>query len=164
MKIGVLSDTHLLSCDSRLERIVADYFPDIDVILHAGDLVSESVLEAFDGKDLIAVCGNMDPPSLRQVLPGKRIIEIDNHRIGLIHGWGSPLGIEKRVLAEFEQIDCLVFGHTHAAQAGEMDGVYVFNPGSPTERRYARNTTIGILDIGETIKGTIVPVLFDGEG
>lgn len=161
MKIGVLSDTHLLFRDSRLERIVADYFCDVDVILHAGDIVSEAVLEAFDGKDVIAVCGNMDPPSLRQTLPSKRIVEVGDHRIGLIHGWGSPVGIEKRVLAEFEQIDCLVFGHTHEAQAGEMDGVYLFNSGSPTERRYARSTTIGILETGETIEGTIIPVEFD---
>lgn len=156
MKLGIISDTHLNAGDEWLEGLVARYFHDVDAVLHAGDIVDGSVLDAFGGRDVIAVCGNMDPLSLRKTLPAKLIMEINGHRLGLIHGWGSPWGIEERILREFEGVDCIVFGHTHAAQVEYRGDVLFFNPGSPTDKRFASETSIGILDIGTTIEGTIV--------
>lgn len=161
MKLGVLSDTHLQTYDKRLERIIAEYFKDVDTILHAGDIVDESVLEVFKEKEIIAVCGNMDSPYLKKSMPTKRVIDVAGRRIGLIHGWGNPEGIEKRVAAEFgDGADCVVFGHTHVPQARVIDGVFFFNPGSLTDRRFTEKNTIGILEIGEKIGGTILPVDF----
>ncbi len=75
MKIGVISDTHLTSCDDRLTRLLKDHFRDVDLILHAGDLVDLRVLDAFAGKEVKAVCGNMDLPSVRQSLPKKLVLQ-----------------------------------------------------------------------------------------
>ena len=156
MKIGVISDTHLTSCDSRLTCLLRDYFLDVDLILHAGDLVDISVLDAFIGKDVKAVFGNMDPIAVRKVLPDRLILNIDNYKIGLIHGWGMPFGIEKRLLNEIGRVDCLIYGHTHKAANEVKNGVFFFNPGSATDKRFASCNTIGILEIGEKIKGTII--------
>jgi len=158
MKIGIISDTHLISYSGQLDVIVEEHFANADVILHAGDIVDISILEVFRGKPLYAVCGNMDLPNVREVLPRKLILEIQGHRIGLIHGWGwgNPSDIEDRLLSQFDNIDCLVYGHTHHAVNKIRDSMVIFNPGSPTDRRFAPRNTIGILDIGTTIEGTII--------
>ena len=157
MKIGVISDTHLNCSDRRLEEIVENHLKDVDVILHAGDLVCLDVLSVFKGKDIYAVSGNMDYPEVREVFPGKRIVELGGHRIGLIHGWGAPQGIERKIRAEFDDdISCLVYGHTHRAANEVMDDVLYFNPGSPTDRRFSPFTSVGILEVGEMIRGRII--------
>lgn len=156
MKIGVISDTHLRHCDERLRRIVETHFQDVDMILHAGDLVSVDVLDAFAGRDVKAVCGNMDGGDVRRTLSEKMLFEAAGFRIGLIHGWGMPFGIEKKLRKQFDRIDCLVYGHTHHASIVSRDGILYFNPGSATDRRFAKTNTIGILELGERIDGKII--------
>ncbi|HOO91319.1 MAG TPA: metallophosphoesterase family protein [Syntrophales bacterium] len=156
MKIGVISDTHLNIPEKKLEKIVEDHFHDIDVILHAGDIVKREVLDTFRGKELFAVCGNMDTDSVRNIFPEKRVVEIAGRRIGLIHGWGSPPGLEEKILREFDDVECIVYGHTHRAANEMRNGVLVFNPGSPTDKRFAKHNSVGILDIGKRIVGTII--------
>jgi len=156
MKIGVISDTHLLHCDEILLRIVENHFKDVDIILHAGDLVSLDVLDAFRGKKVMAVCGNMDGAEVRKSLGEKMLIEAEGFRIGLIHGWGMPFGIEKKLRKQFDDIDCLVYGHTHHASINSKDGILYFNPGSATDRRFTKRNTVGILELGEQIVGKII--------
>ena len=156
MKIGVISDTHLNISDDRLQEIVKDHFHDVDLILHAGDIVDLTVLDVFKDKEVYAVSGNMDHDSVREVFPEKRILEIEGWRIGMIHGWGSPSGLEEKILWEFEDVACIVYGHTHRAVNEVRDGVLLFNPGSPTDRRFAKRNSVGILEIGEEIVGTII--------
>ncbi|MEA3486577.1 MAG: metallophosphoesterase family protein [Thermodesulfobacteriota bacterium] len=156
MKIGVISDTHLNVSDDRLEKIVEDYFRDVDLILHAGDIVELDVLNVFKGIDVYAVSGNMDHDSVRELFPEKRILEIEGRRIGLIHGWGSPFGLEEKIMREFENVECIVYGHTHRVMNETRDGVLLFNPGSPTDRRFTRYNSVGILDIGKEVAGRII--------
>jgi uncharacterized protein len=158
MKIGVISDTHLRHYDERLRGIVEEYFRDVEIILHAGDLVALEVLDVFAGKEVKAVCGNMDGDDIRNRLSEKMLIELGGFRIGLIHGWGMPFGLEKKLRKQFDQIDCLVYGHTHHACNRSKDGVLYFNPGSAMDKRFAKKNTIGILDIGDTITGRIIDV------
>ena len=156
MKIGVISDTHLAGYDERLKRILHEHFNDVELILHAGDLVDMRVLDIFEGKDIKAVCGNMDPSSVRELLPDRLIFTLNNYRIGLIHGWGMPFGIENKLLKEIGNVDCLVYGHTHRATNVFRDGVLFFNPGSATDKRFASRNTIGILNIRGRISGEII--------
>jgi putative phosphoesterase len=156
MKIGIISDTHLRFRDEQLERIVEDHFADAEIILHAGDLVCLDILDVFAGKEVYAVSGNMDSEEVVRSLPVKRIIKIRDHRIGLIHGWGDPLGIEDRIRAEFEDVACLVYGHTHRPVNQKKMGTLFFNPGSPTDRRFSPYNSVGILDVNETIHGKII--------
>ncbi len=126
------------------------------MVLHAGDLVDTAVLGAFEGKDIRAVRGNMDRDD---VLPEKLIIEVEGARIGLIHGWGMPFGIEAKLLRQFDRIDCLVYGHTHSAANHVRDGVLCFNPGSPTDRVFAARNTVGILEVNSgSVTGRILEI------
>jgi putative phosphoesterase len=156
VKIGVISDTHLTSCDERLTRLLKDHFRDVDLILHAGDLVDIRVLDSFAGKEVKAVCGNMDLPSVRQSLPKKLVLDLNNYKVGLIHGWGMPFGIESKLLKEVGRLDCLVYGHTHRATNTVKDGILFFNPGSAMDTRFASRNTVGMLEIGEGIRGEII--------
>ena len=57
--IGILSDTHLNSCTDSFRRQVNTVYAECSIILHAGDLPNISILEAFSGKEVHAVHGNM---------------------------------------------------------------------------------------------------------
>jgi hypothetical protein len=158
MKIGVISDTHLNKFPDHLEKRIAKYFKDVDMIFHAGDVVELSVLDFFLDKEVKLVAGNMDSCEIKQISPIKLVIPIEGYKVGLIHGWGSPAGIEDRIIKEFDDIDILVYGHTHNASSFTKNGVLFFNPGSPTDKRFAVVNTIGILEIGEHISHQIITI------
>lgn len=160
IRIGVISDTHIPSVADRLpERVFAE-FRGVDMILHAGDIVAPSVLEALAKlSKVIAVCGNMDRLDICAELPHRTIVEENGCRIGLTHGYGPPEGLLDNVRKEFESdgVDAIVFGHSHHALNEVIDGVLFFNPGTPTDRRFSHDLSIGLLEIGEKgIKGKII--------
>jgi uncharacterized protein len=158
IKIGVISDTHLAKPDERLKNILDDHFQDVSLILHAGDLVDLSVLEIFGNKEVKAVCGNMDYPSVKEKLPEQLILEVRGFKLGLIHGWGAPWGMERKLLARLGKLDCIVYGHTHKVANEIIDDVLFFNPGSAVDKRFATSHTIGILEIDKDIQGRIINI------
>jgi len=156
MKIGVLSDTHVAEPHSGLKKCIELHFKDVDQIFHAGDFTEWKVAEYLSSlKPLVAVSGNMDPSDIRKTFPQQRVIEVLGIRIGLIHGGGPPLGIESRIREQFDEVDVVVYGHTHMPANHRTKAVLYFNPGSPT-RSFAGKGTIGILRIGETVEGEII--------
>lgn len=158
MKIGVISDTHLREPDSKFKKMIEIHFKDVEKIFHAGDFIDWSIAEYLSSlKDLIGVCGNMDPPEIQKAFPRKRIIELKGFRIGLVHGGGPPFGIESRVKDEFEGISAIVYGHTHTPANHWVKNTFFFNPGSPT-RSLWHGATLGILHIGEKIEGEIIKI------
>ncbi|MEW6140175.1 MAG: metallophosphoesterase family protein [Thermodesulfobacteriota bacterium] len=159
MKIGVLSDTHLRTPNAALEHILEVIFADTDMILHAGDIVTRSVLDRLEERGVLAVCGNMDDHEVADSLPPTRIIEAAGKRIGLIHGWGSGEGLAARILARFGEDlpDVIVYGHSHDPFCGMVNGTYMFNPGSASRNRYLNTPTVGLLEIlDDTVTGRIV--------
>jgi putative phosphoesterase len=108
-----------------------------DAILHAGDVVTVPVLDELRalGPPVHAVHGNVDEPALRAVLPEQRVVEVDAVRIGMVHVPGPAAGREERLVRAFPGCDAVVFGHTHLPLIRRHGGVWLLNPGSPTERR-----------------------------
>jgi putative phosphoesterase len=47
----------------------------------------------------------------------------------------------------FPGCDAVVYGHTHLPEVERHDGVWILNPGSPTERRRAPAHTMLVLEI-----------------
>lgn len=156
MRIGVISDTHLLGYDEGLQRIIDEQFRHCEVCLHAGDLVHMNVLDMFGGKEVLAVRGNMDLPSVRRTLPELRVLQVGSFKLALVHGWGAPEGLEDELLKACGAVDCLVYGHTHVPVNHVKGGVLFFNPGSPQDSRRGPHSTVGILDISEAITGEII--------
>jgi len=83
------------------------------------------------------VYGNQDEPALRQTLPLERIVEVEGARIGMVHIPGPAAGRAARLRARFRDCDAIVYGHTHVPEVSRDEGVWILNPGSPTERRRA---------------------------
>lgn len=147
IKIGVISDTHLNSVNNALKELLKGPFSGIDFLIHAGDMTAVSVYEYLKNWNLLAVRGNMDDYDLKDLIPHKRIEIINGKRIGIIHGSGSPYGIEERVEREFEEVlDIIIFGHSHIPAKKEINGVMFFNPGS-----FRDSKTAGFIEIGEKI-------------
>ncbi len=158
MKAGVVSDTHLRGMTHDFQRIYEEYLSDVDMILHAGDIVSVDVVEFLERGPFHGVCGNMDPLEMRAVLPDKLVLNIGKYRVALIHGWGSSEGLEERIRPLFRDVDVIVYGHSHKAVNHMKDGVLFFNPGTATGYSSSGMHSIGILEFGETVSGTIIPI------
>lgn len=162
MKIGVLSDTHIPRRRKALPPQIWENFSQVDLILHAGDIVEEKVLTDLKAiAPVEAVCGNMDIADLFNdfKLPRKKIIMVGNKRIGLVHGDGSSGTTPQRARKAFlqDEVDCIVFGHSHQPFNELIDGVMLFNPGSCTDPRRELYPSCGILHVSETeIKGEII--------
>jgi len=151
MHIGVLADTHVNRLEHLTKKII-DALSTVDLIIHAGDFTDVQVLEELRQLgEVKAVHGNMDSMELKTALPVKEIVEIENKRIGITHGSGSPWPIEERVRKMFEsdRIDVIVYGHSHKSQNKVIDDILFFNPGKATD-------SFGILTIDEEVKGEII--------
>jgi putative phosphoesterase len=119
-----------------------------DLILHAGDFVRVAVLEGLRQLAPVeGVVGNMDEAALRKQLPERRIVEIEDVRIGIVHVPGPATGRAERLAAAFPGCDAVVYGHTHLPEVGRAGDVWIFNPGSPTERRGAPAHSMLMLEI-----------------
>ncbi len=157
MKIGVISDTHLSKPTDALFGLEKGVFKDVSMILHAGDLTRISVLDAFSEKKIVAVCGNMDLQEVAEQLSVREIITVAGKRIGLVHGWGSKKGLEQRIIESFDDVDAIVYGHSHEPANYDRNGILMFNPGSFSGGYFSkRKATVGILTVGKEITGEII--------
>ncbi len=99
--IGLISDTHVPSRAKAIPASVYSAFENVDYIIHAGDLVDFSVLEELEQvAPVLAVCGNMDNPQVREVLPSLNSLKIFDWKIGVTHEPGALYGLGK--MREFE--------------------------------------------------------------
>jgi hypothetical protein len=163
MRIGVLSDTHLKYVTTEFRTLIKDRFLGCEIVVHAGDFTAPSVYlyldKVIEGK-FYAVFGNMDPPELRKQLPEQLVFEVFGIKMGLIHGWGSPHGLEERIRTAFDSdVRCIIYGHSHNGVNHTVDNILFFNPGSPTDNYFAQSLSIGYITIqkGEMI-GEIIPI------
>jgi hypothetical protein len=160
MRIGVISDTHIPRVCPGLPAEVIKAFDGVDLILCAGDLVEIQVLRDLEKiAKTTAVYGNMDEPEVRNALREKEIIKIGGFIIGLVHGHGTAPNITNYVKNQFtEKVDAIVFGHSHMPLNETKNGILFFNPGSPTDRIFAKYNSCGILTVTGKIKGEIIKI------
>jgi uncharacterized protein len=135
--VAVIADTHLPRGARRLPEACLAALRGADLILHAGDLSAASVLDELRalGPSVHAVHGNADEPALRATLPRELVVEAEAARIGMVHIPGPVAGRDERLVRRFPGCDAVVFGHTHLPVVERYRGVWLLNPGSPTERR-----------------------------
>ncbi len=151
--IGIISDTHIPTRQKKLPQGVLSAFSGVDLILHAGDFESLSVADALEEiAPLKAVSGNMCWYEVREKFPQQLIFEFEELTIGVTHGSGGSSGHSSRVIQIFneEKPDIIISGHTHKANAETIDGIFLLNPGSPTDKRFAKKNTVAILQIDKS--------------
>jgi len=147
----VVSDTHLRRGWSRqLPSAALAELERADVILHAGDLVIPEVLDQLGGLAPVhAVLGNNDT-ELVGTLPEEVSLDLEGVRVAMVHDSGPRTGREARLAGRFPDADVVVFGHSHIPwDAAGLDGQWLLNPGSPTERRRQPHKTVATLDLAD---------------
>ena len=162
MKIAAISDTHAprrwKSCPPR----VAGHLRDADLILHAGDVCTAAVLDELAGYAPVhAVLGNNDGPDVAAWgAPETLDLDLAGLRLSMIHDSGPSAGRLGRMRRRFPGAGLVVFGHSHIPLDESADGLRIFNPGSPTDRRRQPHGTIGLLTVagGRLEEARIVPV------
>ncbi len=142
--IAVIGDTHLPRGSRSLPADCLRRLREAELILHTGDHSSVESLEALRalGPPVQAVHGNADEPALRESLPAELLAELDSVRIAMTHVPGPREGREERLRARFHGCDAVLYGHTHVPQVERVGGVWILNPGSPTERRSSPTWTM----------------------
>lgn len=123
--IGLISDTHGL-----LREEVVYYLNNCNLIVHAGDIGKFEVIENLKKiANVEFIRGNCDKD--KNIAKEDKIIEISNIRIYLIHDI-SKVNIDLKK----ENIDIVVYGHSHKSNIYEEDGILYINPGSVGPRRF----------------------------
>ena len=162
----VLADTHIRpDRKRRLPDAVYAELERVDVILHAGDVVTSDLLDELAGfAPVHAVLGNNDA-ALLGAIPETVEIDLAGVPVAMVHETGPTKGRARRVRRRFPGAALVIYGHSHqpADEAG-LDGQRLFNPGSPTERRRAPFPTYGRIDFesGRIVRRTIVQIRTQG--
>jgi putative phosphoesterase len=142
-RIGLISDTHDL-----LRPQVFDVFQGVDLILHAGDVGDDDILDELEAiAPVYAVRGNTDPPDNPR-LPESREVLISGLRVHVSHG--HEVGAKPiTLIAAYPDADVIVYGHTHRELITESDGVLVVNPGAAGARRFDLKPCVAIMTIAK---------------
>ncbi len=160
MKLVAIADTHIKYGFARdnLPAGLIRLLERADMTIHAGDFVTREVFDELSGiSSLEAVYGNMDEPALKNLLPERKVINIDGKKIGIIHE--ASLSLQDmtgaRYMAKEMGADVLVFGHIHKPVIEKTD-VLLICPGSPTSPRLSDPSAVELSIEESGITGRIV--------
>ncbi len=150
MLIGLISDTHIPDRARIIPQNVLDAFKDVDLIIHAGDLTTQSVIDELEEiAPVMAIQGNMDRVAGLD-LPKARTIEVEGVKIGVAHGEVYPRGDTQQLLYLAKQlgVNILISGHSHQPKIEQIEDVLLLNPGSPIVPRLA-DRTVMLLEVND---------------
>lgn len=143
MKIGLISDTH-----GFLDPKVPGLFAGVSHILHAGDIGPDSIIAGLEAiAPVTAVLGNTDgSPSFRLT----EMVTLTGRKF-LVHHIVDPYALKQELQLRVarERPDAVVFGHTHKAFWGTIDGVQYLNPGYAGKPKPGTERSVAILHGGE---------------
>ncbi len=158
----VVADTHLGPSDTKLPPDLVEVLKTADIIVHAGDFTCHDMLNYMQTMGQFrGVQGNMDSKSICAALPERLAFEVNGVQIGVIHGEQGPAGFIDRVSAAMNDLNCqlIICGHLHNSFIETRGNITYFNPGSPTDKRFAKKNSFGIIEIDE--KGNFFPKIMD---
>jgi putative phosphoesterase len=138
VRLLIISDTHVPVRARDLPAQVWDEVGRSDVVIHAGDWIDVSLLDALEAAapQVIGCWGNNDGAELRERLPEVARAELAGVRLAVVHETGARERREQRMDQWYADTDVLVFGHSHVPlDTTTPGGMRLLNPGSPTDRR-----------------------------
>jgi putative phosphoesterase len=178
MRIGLISDTHIPEACEHLPAEVFDAFRGIDLVMHAGDVYVNRVLdELAEIAPVIAALGNgdegLDGHRFR-LDPDERVreahlVEIEGLRIGLVHAIPTPDETSEETFRRAMDrqfggpVDVVVQGHSHVEGVVRYGATLVVNPGSATLPRNLVGVpgTVAILEVagGRVLAAEIIELV-----
>ena len=153
MRIGLISDTHIPTAAQAIPPQVAETFQQVDLILHAGDIYTLSVLDELEKiAPVLAALGDDDSlPMLKdERIKQEHILNLEGHTVWLLHERlsCSMVASQQKQNGETDVPDIVVFGHEHTTCLQRVDNTLYINSGSPTFLHYKRGPgTVGILEL-----------------
>ncbi|HEV2738294.1 MAG TPA: metallophosphoesterase [Candidatus Elarobacter sp.] len=140
--IGVVSDTHFPRFGRALPRALERGLRRAGVarILHLGDMTDLLAVPLFEAiAPFDAVAGNNDGAAIHERFGRRKIVRVEDVRIGMVHGDGRRGTTKSRALESFSEADdhadVILFGHSHRPLVAREGRVLIANPGSPTDKR-----------------------------
>lgn len=154
MKIGAIADTHMFRMAKELPKTLIEGLQGADLILHAGDWTDPDLIYLLQEiAPVDGVAGNNDGFDIIDKFGRKKILDYEGFRIGVIHGDGDRRSTEQNAFDAFaeDQVDMILFGHSHVPLKLKHQGVLLFNPGSPTDKRRQEEFSFGIIEITDRL-------------
>ena len=162
MRIGLLSDTRIPGIAKEVPPQVARAFEGVDLILHAGGIQADYVLDWLEQIAPVKAVGRMQGRQYESAIPfalesgdtrvaEQHILQLEGHTVGMVNSLDLhelnddvfpgfiaarkfPEGKVPRMVESVfgTPIDIVVFGRTLEAMVEEHQGILFVNPGSPT--------------------------------
>ena len=168
MRIGLISDTHIPEACEHLPARVFEVFRGIDLVMHAGDVYVNRVLdELAQIAPVIAALGNgdegLDGHQHRLTADHRvreaHLLKLEGVRIGLVHAIPTPDETSQEVFERAMHrhfggpVDVVVQGHSHIEGVVRFGSTLVVNPGSATLPRNLTNIpgTVAILEVADGV-------------
>jgi putative phosphoesterase len=150
--IGIISDTH-----GRLPQSVLKVFKNTDLIIHAGDIGDQEIIDALEKiAPTRAVRGNMDMGQWARNLRPIDTITIAHQRLVAIHDV-NDLDIH----AHSPIYHVVIYGHSHRPQVEKQQGVLYVNPGSAVQPRFGYPPSVALLEIkGDAIRAQLIDLSY----
>lgn len=142
VRIGLVADTH-----GWLDPAVLERFAGVDLIVHAGDIGDEAILDALRAvAPVLAVRGNIDYGPLTD-LPLATWTDVKGARIASLHIAGPPgrPNADLRRVVDQARPDIVVVGHSHVVGFWRLSGTLVVNPGAAGHHGFHTARTAFIL-------------------
>ena len=147
-KIIVISDTHR-DFDSLYDIVTQNIHADLFIHLGDGEREYSDIRNLFPEKAFLFVKGNNDWDNY----PVFHTFTYCDHKFYLTHGHSFERNSLQSFLsatAELNNCDIALFGHTHIPYYEVINGVHLFNPGSPSRPRGLSSPCYGVITISET--------------
>ena len=139
--VGLIADTH-----GMLRPEVFDAFKGVEMILHAGDVGGDDILDELEAiAPVYAVRGNTDEIDNPR-LPAQRKLKIGGASVLVTHG--HEVGAKPITLMAAYDADIIVYGHTHRELVTYEEGRLCVNPGAAGARRFDLKPCVARLMIG----------------
>ena len=156
--LTVVSDTHSTN-GHRLSGRTLDAVREADTVVHAGDFMRESVLDAFEraASRFLGVAGNNDDAAIRRRLPEARTLTFGGCTFAVTHTRrGGPTALS--LFGRQRGADVVVFGHSHRPTYDPGGDVVLVNPGSHAQPRGNRAAHAEFEPRGDGVDGRLVTV------
>lgn len=134
-KVAILSDTHNI-----LKEEVLNYLVGCDYIIHAGDFCKKEIYDQLNKiAPLYAVKGNNDGVWAAN-LPEHLFFQIEEVHFYMTHR-------QVDILSDIQNIDIIVFGHSHQYFYENKDDYLMLNPGGCGRKRFHLPLTMVLMEI-----------------